>query len=77
MIARTWFVILAFTLALWLGSPVSAQNKSCGAPQSGVDDWPIDLESAAGFDTAELCALIDHLDAKRNNVHSVLIVRGG
>lgn len=69
-------LIGAAFVALWpLSSP--AQDRLCGLPASGIDDWKIATQAEAGLDPRKLCALIDELDRRDANIHGVVVVRHG
>lgn len=69
-------LIGAVFVALWPLSS-SAQDRRCGVPASGIDDWPIATQAEAGFDPRKLCVVIDELDRLDANVHGVVVVRHG
>jgi CubicO group peptidase (beta-lactamase class C family) len=69
-------LIGAAFVVLWPLSS-SAQDRLCGVPVSGIDDWRIATQSEAGFDPRKLCALIDELDRRDANIHGVVVVRHG
>lgn len=72
--------VVAMVVATFLGAALFsslAQEPACGVPVSGVDDWRIETQAAAGLDPHMLCALIGKLDSLDANIHSVLVVRHG
>jgi CubicO group peptidase (beta-lactamase class C family) len=69
-------LISAAFVALWPLSS-SAQDRLCGVPASGIDDWRIATQAEAGFDPQKLCTMIDELDRLDANIHGVVVVRHG
>jgi len=69
-------LIGAAFVALWPLSS-SAQDRLCGVPVSGIDDWRSATQAEVGFDPQKLCALIDELDRLDSNIHGVVVVRHG
>jgi CubicO group peptidase (beta-lactamase class C family) len=73
-------VVFAVIVGAWLSASPSlslANEQPCGVPKPGVDDWRIDAQTAVSIDPKPLCALIDHLETLKPNIHSVLVVRRG
>jgi CubicO group peptidase (beta-lactamase class C family) len=73
-------VVFAIIVGAWLGVPLSlslASGQPCGIPKPGIDDWRIEAQIAVGIDPKPLCALIDNLEARKLNIHSVLVVHRG
>ena len=73
-------VVFAAIVGAWLSAPLSlslANEQPCGVPKPGVDDWRIEAQTAVSIDPKPLCALIDHLDTLKPNIHSVLVIRRG
>jgi CubicO group peptidase (beta-lactamase class C family) len=74
---RVVLVILGVWLSPVLSLSLAANEQPCGLPKSDVDDWRIEAQTAASIDPKPLCALIDHLETLKPNIHSVLVVRRG
>jgi len=74
---RVVLVILGVWLSPVLSLSLAANEQPCGLPKSDVDDWRIEAQTAASIDSKPLCALIDHLETLKPNIHSVLVVRRG
>ncbi len=74
---RVVFAVIVGTLLSASPFLSLANDQACGVPQSGADDWRIEPQTAVGIDPKPLCALIDHLETLKPNIHSVLVVRHG
>lgn len=68
--------LAALLLVAWPCSS-SAQDRLCGVPISGIDDWRLATQAAAGFEPAKLCAMIGELDRRDANIHGVVVIRHG
>lgn len=73
-------VVFAIIVGACLGAPLFlswANEQPCGVPKPGIDDWKIEAQTAVSIDPKLLCALIDNIETRKLNIHSVLVVRSG
>jgi CubicO group peptidase (beta-lactamase class C family) len=70
---------LAFGLVLLAALPAAtrAEGPACGAPASLSDGWRVATPEVAGFDAAGLCAVMEEAAGIPDNLHSLVVVRGG
>ena len=64
-------------LVMGASTQVAAADDSCAPPRRLNDGIAIGAPAEAGLDASALCALLKEVAARKQNVHSVLVMRHG